>query len=101
MPSRAIKADQQRLLWVRAGGRCELCNKYLLEDPSTLEPLNLADIAHNVGHEQSSQSPRGDALLDPVRRNDADNLLLLCGDDHRSIDAKVNSGVFTVEYLRD
>ena len=34
-------------------------------------------------------------------RNDADNLLLLCGDDHRSIDTKINRGIYTVEYLRE
>jgi hypothetical protein len=99
--SRYIKQDQQRLLWVRAGGRCELCNKYLLEDPSTMEPLNLAELAHNVGHKQNVGSPRGLAPLDPARRNDVENLLLLCGDCHRSIDSKLNSGVYTVAYLRE
>lgn len=99
-PSRHIAQDQQRLLWVRAGGRCELCNKYLLEDPSTLAPLNLGELAHNVGHKPTAGSPRGLDPLDPAQRNEADNLLLLCGDDHRSIDAKINAGVYTVEYLR-
>jgi hypothetical protein len=99
--SRHIPQDQQRLLWVRAGGRCELCNKYLLEDPSTIETLNLGELAHNVGHKQNSRSPRGEDPLPVERRNDAENLLLLCGDDHHSIDDKINRGVYTVEYLRE
>lgn len=98
--SRHIPQEQQRLLWVRAGGRCELCNKYLLEDPSTMETLNLGELAHNVGHKQTSGSPRGDHPLPITRRNSADNILLLCGDDHHSIDDKFNRGVYTVEYLR-
>ena len=99
-PSRHVAQDQQRLLWVRAGGRCELCNKYLLEDPSTIEPLSLGELAHNVGQKQSANSPRGLDPLDLAKRNDADNLLLLCGDDHRSIDSKLNAGIYTVEYVR-
>jgi hypothetical protein len=99
--TRHIAQDQQRLLWVHAGGRCELCNKYLLEDPSTIETLNLGELAHNVGHKQNARSPRGDDPLAVERRNDANNILLLCGDDHHSIDDKINRGIFTVEYLRE
>lgn len=98
--SRHIPQEQQRLLWVRAGGRCELCNKYLLEDPSTMETLNLGELAHNVGHKHSDRSPRGGDPLPVAQRNDAANILLLCGNDHHSIDDKINRGVYTVEYLR-
>jgi hypothetical protein len=100
-PSRHIPYDEQRLLWVRAGGRCQICNKYLLEDPSTMQPLNLGELAHNVGHKPDARSARGLDPLDPARRNAAENLLLLCGDDHRSIDAKINAGEYTVDYLRE
>src|SRR3954454_4368290 len=99
--SRHIPHDQQRLLWVRAGGRCQWCNKYLLEDPSTIETLNLGELAHNVGHKQNELSARGRDPLPLERRNDAENILLLCGDDHRSIDTKINLGVYTVEFLRE
>ena len=99
--SRHIPEDQKRLLWVRAGGRCELCNTYLLEDPSTIETVNFGELAHNVGHKANARSPRGEHPLPVELRNDADNLLLLCGDDHRSIDTKINRGVYTVEYLRE
>jgi len=97
--SRHIPVDQRIALWVQAGGRCEICNKYLLEDPSTMKPLNLADLAHNVGHKASASSPRGEHSLPPDQRNLAENLLLLCGDDHRTIDDRVTRGVYTVEYL--
>jgi hypothetical protein len=98
--SRSIPADQQRLLWVRAGGRCEWCNKYLLEDASTLAPLNFGEMAHNVGHKQSARSPRGMDPLVVERRNDADNLLLLCGEHHPMVDSKLTAGIFTVDFLR-
>lgn len=76
-------------------------HKYLLEDPYTMETLNLGELAHNVGHKQNSRSPRGEDPLPVQQRNDADNILLLCGDEHHSIDDKINRGVYTVEYLRE
>lgn len=95
-----IPVNEQRRLWVRCGGRCVLCNKYLLEDEFTAQPVPLGELAHNVGRKQSAASPRG---LDPLpigERNLAENLLLLCGDHHRVIDARVAQGDFTVEDLR-
>jgi hypothetical protein len=65
-----------------------------------MAPINLGELAHNVGHKRSNRSMRGLDPLDQDLRNDADNLLLLCGTCHPSIDAKLNSGAFTVEYLR-
>lgn len=87
-------------LWVRAGGRCELCNAYLLEDALTMLTVNLGELAHKVGRNQSAASPRG---LDPLpidQRNLAENLLLLCAKHHKVIDDTVARGEFTVEELR-
>lgn len=87
-------------LWVRAGGRCELCNAYLLEDELTMLAVNLGQMAHNVGRKQSTASPRGTDPLPVEERNLAENLLLLCGAHHKVIDDKVNRGEFTVQQLR-
>jgi hypothetical protein len=87
-------------LWVRAGGRCQLCNAYLLEDELTMLTVNLGELAHNVGRKQSAASPRGLDLLPIDQRNLAENLLLLCAMHHKVIDDKVARGEFTVDELR-
>lgn len=87
-------------LWVRAGGRCEFCNEYLLEDELTMLTLNLGELAHNVGRKRSAGSPRGLDKLPIAQRNLAENLLLLCQRHHNVIDDKVTRGEFTVEELR-
>jgi hypothetical protein len=96
---KAIPADEKIKLWTCAGGRCELCNKYLLEDEFTAQPVSLAELAHNVGRKKSAGSPRGLADLPIEERNKAENLLLLCGDHHRVIDALITRGDYTVEEL--
>jgi hypothetical protein len=96
---RTITDAEKLKLWVRAGGRCEICNKYLLEDEFTQQPVSLAELAHNVGRQKSGGSPRGLADLSVKERNRAENLLLLCGDHHRVIDARVTRGEYTVDRL--
>lgn len=96
---KSIPADEKIKLWTRAGGRCELCNKYLLEDEFTAQPVSLAELAHNVGRQKSAGSPRGLADVPIEARNKAANLLLLCGDHHRVIDAQITRGDYTVEEL--
>jgi hypothetical protein len=85
---KSIPEAEKIRLWTRAGGRCEICNKYLLEDEFTGHPASLADLAHNVGRQKKAGSPRGLADLPIEERNKAENLLLLCGDHHRVIDSK-------------
>jgi hypothetical protein len=64
-----------------------------------MQPVSLAEMAHNVGRQKAPGSPRGLADLAIERRNKAENLLLLCGDHHRVIDAQVTRGDYTVEQL--
>jgi hypothetical protein len=99
--SKNIPESERLKVWVAAGGRCALCNEYVLEDSLTLWPVNLGELAHNVGRRRSEGSPRGLDELPVDRRNEADNLLLLCRNHHRVIDAKVSNGEFTVERLRE
>lgn len=97
--SKNVPTAEKLKLWVRSGGRCVLCNKYLLEDEFTQQPVNLGELAHNVGRKASPESPRGGHPLEIDKRNLAANLLLLCGDHHRVIDALVTRGDYTVEEL--
>ena len=99
--TRHIPVDERVKLWVRAGGRCQLCNRYLLENEYTGHALPLGELAHNVGWKPDAASPRGDDPLPVDERNKAENVLLLCGEDHRTIDARVTRGEFTVEALRE
>ncbi len=99
--SRHVPVEEKLKLWVRSGGRCAICNRYLLEDEFTANPVNLSELAHNVGHKPTARSPRGDDELAVALRNLADNLLLLCGDHHRVIDSSLTRGEFTVEALHE
>ena len=94
-----ISPEERLKLWVRAGGRCQLCNEYLLEDDLTRVPKLLGEMAHNVGRKQSPRSPRGTSDLPIDQRNLADNLLLLCAQHHAVIDSKIAQGEFTIEEL--
>ena len=101
---RARRADlsevERRKVWVRAGGRCTLCKRYLLEGDLTWQEVPLGEGAHIVGQKKSSGSPRG---LDPLpedARDTADNVLLACETCHKEIDHKRAADVMTVDELR-
>lgn len=95
-----IPAVEKLKLWVRCGGRCALCNKYLLEDENTTLAIPTGEMAHNVGRSISPKSARGDNPLPVDQRKLAENLLLLCPGDHLIIDSKLGRKEFPVERLR-
>lgn len=74
------------LLWAKSAGRCEFdgCNKPLWRDGLTQIEMNFADVAHIIG--DSSDGPRGDAVLSEEYCCDISNLMLMCLDHHRMID---------------
>ncbi|OKS86120.1 SAVED domain-containing protein [Mucilaginibacter polytrichastri] len=91
-----IKEPDKMRLWVRSGGRCAICNKYLLD----LEyDVSIGEMAHIVGWSKAKKSPRGDAELALDERNIVDNLVLLCADHHKIVDTKALLEEFTVERL--
>ncbi len=85
-------------LWTRAGGRCEFCNDYLLVDSLTLKEANFGNIGHIVA--VSRDGPRGDDPLPMERRNDIENLMLVCPIHHILIDSKEHVAEFPAEKLR-
>ena len=91
-----IKKTDEIRLWVRAGGRCELCNKYLLD---VTYDVNIGEMAHIVGWSKAKGSPRGENLLPEEDRNIVDNLMLMCAEHHKIIDSKSLLSEFTVERL--
>ena len=84
--SRHISERATLELWVRSGGRCARCNKFLLEEPWYERPINLGERAHIAGWTDAPGSPRGDSSLPVPERNDPKNLVLLCQDCHTVID---------------
>src|SRR3954464_5131674 len=83
--SRRIRPAVDRLLYVRAGGRCEFagCNQYLLEHPLTKAVGNFGQKAHVVAFR--TRGPRGH-FKRPDDINAVDNLMLLCPACHKGID---------------
>ena len=95
-----IKEGEKIKLWVRSGGRCAFCNKYLLEDTHfKIFEIPLGEMAHIVGWSQAERSPRGQSGLPIDERNTADNLVLLCPEHHNIIDTPELLAKFTVERL--
>lgn len=86
VPSRKIKDSTRLILFVRAGGRCELDghNEYLLRHPLTQDAGNFAQMAHIVAFKPAG--PRGKDGLQPTDLNNVDNLMLLCPQCHKLVD---------------
>jgi hypothetical protein len=94
--------DRERLkLWVASGGRCAICNEYLLQNEFTGHYVNVGEMAHNVGRQKADGSARGFAELDLSERNKAENLLLLCDRDHKTIDSRETRNDWPVERLSE
>ena len=96
-----IPDQHQRAVWVRSGGRCVVCNKYLLRGGMTYREVSLGELAHIVGQQETAGSPRGLADLLGQDRDTSDNLMLVCGDEHPEIDDPNTVDVFTVALLRE
>lgn len=92
----AVREPDKVRLWVRSGGRCAICNKYLLD---LNYDVSIGEIAHIVGWSKANKSPRGEAELALDARNTVDNLMLLCADHHKIIDTKELLEEFTLDRL--
>lgn len=97
--TRYIKEKTKYLLWAKTAGRCQYDghNKPLWRDEYTKAEMNFAEIAHIIGN--SSLGPRGRPALTAEYCNDVANLMLLCPDHHRLVDA--DPLAFPVEQLRE
>lgn len=87
-------------VWVRSGGRCAVCGRYLLEGNLTHKEFTLGELAHIVGQQTTKGSPRGDYDLSKTERDQVDNLVLVCAGEHDEIDRKGALDAMTVEKLR-
>lgn len=97
----ALSDLERRNLWVRAGGRCTLCKKYLLEGGLSSEEVSLGEGAHIVGAINSARSPRGQDELAESERDNVDNIMLACSTCHTEIDKQAVAELLDVSFLRD
>lgn len=97
----ALTDSGRRILWVRAGGRCTLCKRYLLEGGLSSREVPLGEGAHIVGAIDSVKSPRGKNELPESDRDDVDNILLACSTCHTEIDHQTVAGLLDVGFLRE
>lgn len=95
-----IPVKTQLKLWVHAGGRCAFygCNEYLLTDSLTLSEANYSNIAHIVSW--SLDGPRGSDPLPQAKRNNIENLMLVCTKHHKTIDSEENVKDYPKERLQ-
>ncbi len=98
--TRTVSEAIARYVWTAAGGRCTICNRYLLAEEWTGQDVSVGQLAHIVGWSTASGSPRGDADLPPNQRNTPENLMLLCYDQHHVVDTLSLWDIYDTETLR-
>jgi hypothetical protein len=87
--SRSIPDREIKTLIALSGGVCAFpgCGKQLIEPGNAADPSAfLGEMAHIVA--DSRQGPRGDSPMSDEERDRHSNLLLLCGDHHKTIDSQ-------------
>ena len=95
-----IHETERLKLWVRSGGRCAICNRYLLEGKLSAREVTFGEFAHIVGQAETKGSPRGLDTLPKSERDKADNLMLVCDDEHDEFDNKAVVDLFPVPTLQ-
>lgn len=97
--SRNIPDKEMKALIALSGGVCAFpgCNRRLLEPGNAADAAAfLGEMAHIVA--DSRQGPRGNSPMSDEERDRHPNLLLLCGDHHKTIDAQPRT--YSVSVLR-
>jgi hypothetical protein len=85
------------MLWGRAAGRCSICRTMLVVDRTENDGEALVgEMCHIVA--ESVDGPRGRSPLTGAKRDEYDNLILLCPNHHAEIDGQPEA--FTVERLK-
>lgn len=83
-----ISKKNERLLHTKSGNRCAMC-KILLVDPENPSSACIGENAHIYG--EKSDAARYDATKDETFVNSEQNLIFLCCNCHKKIDADVAS----------
>jgi hypothetical protein len=88
------------MLWGKAAGRCQFSghNKVLWKSSVTQEQLNIAQKAHIYAFGEGG--PRSNIEIGDDKINDLSNLILVCHECHRKIDAPKDGGRYTAALLQ-
>jgi hypothetical protein len=97
---KGLSPEVRLKVWVRSAGRCVICNRYLLEGALSGREVTFGELAHIVGQAQTGASPRGLEDLDPAERDEPENLILVCEDEHTELDKNTTQELFGVDFLR-
>ena len=102
MNKNADRIVQNTQLWAGAAGRCQFngCNRPLYKSPVTEEQGNISEIAHIWSFSDSGPRGWGPFASDTVAINDLPNLMLLCHDCHKIIDADKYGFKYSAKLLR-
>lgn len=95
----AITLQAAKMLWGRAAARCSMPNcriDLVLDETETDNPGLVGEMAHMVA--ESENGPRGVSPLTTEERDRYGNLILLCRNHHREIDAQPK--IWPVERLQ-
>jgi len=93
-----IELKTHKLLWGKSGNRCAICRIPLCESEIEIDnPSTIGNECHIVS--RRIEGPRGHSTLTEEERDKENNLILLCCNDHKIIDDKVNE--YTVEKLHE
>lgn len=99
--TRSLKQKVVVELWARAAGRCEFnnCNRPLYKSPVTQEQGNISEVAHIWSF--SEKGARGWGIFKSARKqlNELPNLMLLCHDCHKIIDADKKGERYSADLL--
>ena len=96
-----LRPEQRTRMLVECGGRCALCNAYLLEGGLTSTPVPFGELAHMIGLQPNKNSPRGlDEPMGADERNDPSNLMFVCESNHAEIDKSGSRDMFPIDWLR-
>ena len=96
-----MKESTKRLIWVSAGGRCIVCNRYLvsdhLDDSATVRQIG--EVAHIAG--KSAAGPRGASEQPLVDRDEPANLIVLCPNQPTEADTgRITDSQYTEQFLQ-
>lgn len=99
--TRNLKPKVAVELWARAAGRCQFnnCNRPLYKSPVTQEQGNISEIAHIWSFSEAGPRGRGRLKSATNKLNELPNLMLLCHDCHKIIDADKKGERYSAKLL--
>lgn len=94
----AISLQTRKMLWGRSAHRCAICKMELVVDSTqTDDEAIIGDECHIVG--KKIDGPRGDYPLDLGKRDNYDNLIILCKIHHKVIDEQPQT--YTIDKIKE